>query len=517
MTVTALDILVRARDMASRTINGVSGAGKRLDSTLSGSAKTTSKLGGFFGSAAGKLSGVIAGAYAAKKAFDFGKEAIANAEDARRSMSSFHDSLDRTGQLAAINETKFNDWLQGMGESIGQDDEDLRDLATALTSVFDFSKLKGDATANLELMSRSIQDVSTATGRSAGLVKRAFIALANDPGSAVTQFQKLGVVSAAQAVKFKKMAAAGKGAAVTQQILTMTGKRYAGAAAANTTASDKLATVWENMKESLGNFLLPIFEKGVELLTSFVGWFRNFTAGVQSGVKPTGVLGAVLSTLGDVWAAIAPLLAALFNLFKKLWPVIKLVVGVYILMWAIQLKVAAVIITLVAKALTLVIRLVTWVIGKISALVGWLGDKLGPVFKTVAGIAKGAWETIKGVWDGAKAFFSGIGDGILAVFKGVWNGIAAAWNNTIGALSFRLPSWIPGIGGKGFDVPNIPTFMEGGMVGRTGLAVVHKGEVFSGVKGGFGPFGKGAGTIAVSIDRRRWVAQSEFETQYRGY
>jgi TP901 family phage tail tape measure protein len=42
---------------------------------------------------------------------------------------------------------------------------------------------------------------------------------------------------------------------------------------------------------------------------------------------------------------------------------------------------------------------------------------------------------------------------LLTVFKTVFNGIASAWNNTVGKISFTLPKWIPGLGGKGFDMP----------------------------------------------------------------
>lgn len=517
MSVTPLDILIRARDQASRVMNDVSRSGQRLDRTLDSSGKTTGRLGGFFSSTAGKLTGLIGGAYAARAAFDFGKEAIKNAEDAKRSMTAFHDSLGRTGQMASINEKKFNEWLQSMGESIGQDDEDLRDLATSLTSAFDFSKLKGDATENLKIMSRSIQDVAAATGKSSGLIKRSFLALANDPAAAVKQFQKLGVITGDEATKLKKLASEGKGAAVTQRILTLTAKQYGGAAEANTTASDKLAAVWENMKEALGNFLLPLFESAVDALSTLVSWFRNLADGVSGGVKPTGVLGMVFKALGDVWKSLQPLLQAIFQLIKKLWPAIKVVVGVLIAWYAIQIKIAAVIITIFAKALTLVIRLVTWVIDKVVILAGWLGRKLGPAFKVVADLAKTAWNGIKTVWNGAVNFFAGIGAGIMGVFKSVWNAIAGIWNSTIGALSFRVPSWVPGLGGKGFDMPNIPTFAQGGLVAETGLAVVHKGEIFSGINRDFGPFGKRGGEIAISIDRRRWVQQSEFETTYRGF
>jgi prepilin signal peptidase PulO-like enzyme (type II secretory pathway) len=63
-------------------------------------------------------------------------------------------------------------------------------------------------------------------------------------------------------------------------------------------------------------------------------------------------------------------------------------------------------------------------------------------------------------------------EGLLKVFKVVFNGIASLWNNSIGKLSFKFPSFVPGFGGKGFDVPNIPMLADGGIVRSATLAVI---------------------------------------------
>ncbi len=61
---------------------------------------------------------------------------------------------------------------------------------------------------------------------------------------------------------------------------------------------------------------------------------------------------------------------------------------------------------------------------------------------------------------------------LLGFYKGIFNGIATLWNNTIGKLSFKVPSWVPGLGGKGFDVPNIPMLAQGGIVTSATLAMI---------------------------------------------
>ena len=61
---------------------------------------------------------------------------------------------------------------------------------------------------------------------------------------------------------------------------------------------------------------------------------------------------------------------------------------------------------------------------------------------------------------------------LVDVFKTVFNGIAVVWNNTFGKLSFKVPSWVPGIGGKGFDIPDIPMLAAGGIVTGPTLAMI---------------------------------------------
>jgi hypothetical protein len=76
---------------------------------------------------------------------------------------------------------------------------------------------------------------------------------------------------------------------------------------------------------------------------------------------------------------------------------------------------------------------------------------------------------------GVTASLDFLGDyvqGVLNIYKNIFNTIARLWNNTIGKLSFEFPSWVPGLGGKGFSVPKIPMLAEGGIVRSATLAVV---------------------------------------------
>jgi hypothetical protein len=88
------------------------------------------------------------------------------------------------------------------------------------------------------------------------------------------------------------------------------------------------------------------------------------------------------------------------------------------------------------------------------------------------------------------------------VFKAVFNGIATVWNNTIGKLSFKVPSWVPGLGGKGFDVPNIPMLANGGIVTSPQLALIgEKGpEAVIPLTGPNAGGGMGGNTVNINVN-----------------
>ncbi len=96
-------------------------------------------------------------------------------------------------------------------------------------------------------------------------------------------------------------------------------------------------------------------------------------------------------------------------------------------------------------------------------------------------------KTAVAVWDWLKdlpakigTVFGKIAGFITAPFRAAFNFVADAWNNTIGRLSWSVPSWVPLIGGNTISVPQLPHFHQGGTVpgspGSEMLAVLQAGE-----------------------------------------
>jgi tape measure domain-containing protein len=116
------------------------------------------------------------------------------------------------------------------------------------------------------------------------------------------------------------------------------------------------------------------------------------------------------------------------------------------------------------KGLQLGISWLSNIINWISNVIQWVKNLVGWFGRIGSSIGSG---------------MSNVQQKLTAPFKAAFNAIANLWNNTVGQLSFKAPDWVPGIGGKGFDMPKIPTFQKGVENFEGGLAYVHKGEILA--------------------------------------
>lgn len=98
----------------------------------------------------------------------------------------------------------------------------------------------------------------------------------------------------------------------------------------------------------------------------------------------------------------------------------------------------------------------------------------------VVGFGKGALEWFKSIPSMIGSSLAKVGEFLFGPFRGAFNMIADAWNNTIGKLSWTIPSWVPLIGGKTISAPRLNHFHTGGVVpglpGQEVIAVLQAGE-----------------------------------------
>jgi hypothetical protein len=257
-----------------------------------------------------------------------------------------------------------------------------------------------------------------------------------------------------------------QGAALAMDIAAATGKPLS-------TVTDALAKAYGGNAAALGKLdpkLKGLIKDGLDaegamsVLADTFGGAATTKAGTAEGQFAR--LGLALSeTKESIGAALLPAIEAVLPYLQKLgqWaadhPGIILAVGA-----AIGVIAASILAVNLAMALNPFSLIALGVAAVALALVG--AYKKFEAFRVI----------VDGVFGAIKFWINNVTipavQALLTVFKTVFNGIAALWNNTIGKLSFKVPSWVPGFGGKGFDVPNIPMLAAGGIVTSPTLAMI---------------------------------------------
>ena len=312
------------------------------------------------------------------------------------------------------------DMISKMSLASGVADSDLRPAFAALVRG---TKDIATATDALALA----QDISAGSGKDLATVSDA---LAKAYGGNMKGLQAL-------SPEIKAMI---KDGASLDEVIAVLGGSFGGAseAAANTASGGmkRLGIAIAETKESIGAALIPIVEAALPVLIKFGGWAQENT---KTLLIIAGVIGGV---------------AAAILVFNTAVGIATLVNTVFAL-------------SLTAAQLAMV-GFATLGIGLVIAALVALYFKFDVVRKVVDTVIDGIVTGTKFAFDTLKNYFTAV----LGIYKGIFNGIASLWNNTIGKLSFTFPSWIPVLGGKGFDVPDIPYLADGGIVTQPTLAMI---------------------------------------------
>jgi len=278
-----------------------------------------------------------------------------------------------------------------------------------------------------------------------------------------------------------------KDGASLDEVMSVLGGSFGGASdAAAATAEGgmkRLGIAVAETKESIGAALIPIVEAALPVLIAFGGWAQ----------ENTKTLLIIVGVIGGVSAAIL--------LFNTAVGIATLVNTVFAL-------------SLTAAQLAMV-GFATLGIGLVIAALVALYFKFDIVRKVVDTVIDGIVTGTKFAFDVLSNYFTAV----LGIYKSIFNGIAKLWNSTIGKLSFEFPSWVPGLGGRGFSVPNIPYLAEGGIVTGPTLAMIGENgpEAVIPLNGNNGGMGGGVtinitGGISSSADIGRSVVDAL--TQY---
>ncbi|GLI00304.1 hypothetical protein [Phytohabitans aurantiacus] len=204
------------------------------------------------------------------------------------------------------------------------------------------------------------------------------------------------------------------------------------------------------------NFLIPSMK-------SAVAWLKT----TKVATLATAAAQKVAALGSKVWAGAQWLL----NLAMSANPIILIILAVIALI---------AIIVLIATKTTWFQTIWKGMTAAVGFAIEWVKKGFWAWWTIVSTVYGKIWSVLKALPGRIKSAFTGLFGIITAPFRAAFNFVADAWNNTVGRLSWTVPSWVPGIGGRGISVPNIPKFHTGGTasgaMGGEFLALLRSGE-----------------------------------------
>lgn len=224
------------------------------------------------------------------------------------------------------------------------------------------------------------------------------------------------------------------------------------------TLKDSIDETFDKLNEVYDEHFKPFFDSIANGLSDTVGKFLEFWNG---SVQP--ILEEWAAKFDTVWKEhiqpalnkFAELLGKVADLLKVLWEnIIKPLID-----WIIE-NVLPVLLPIVDG----IVKGAMEVFGAIGDVVGGIIDALGGIIDFLVGVFTGdwkrAWDGVVKIFDGVWGAIKGIVNGILGAVESLANGVVKGINVVIGALnnlSFDIPDWIPGLGGKtfGFNIPEL--------------------------------------------------------------
>jgi len=429
-------------DRAVKEFQSLEGAGKKAQFALKKAALPAAAALGAVAVAAG---GMIQAGEAA---------ATANARIAQinESMGLFGD------QTAKVND-RLIAYANATARATGVDQNSIKATQAKLLTFGELAKSADEVNGAFDRATKAAIDLAAAGFGDAESNAVQLGKALQDPIKGITALAKSGVTFTAQEKeKIKTLVESNRTLEAQQIILKAIETQVGGTAEATANDTDKLKVAFSQVSESIGLILVPILAGLTPILTTIADLAaENAKVFVIVGAVIAGVAGTILA----------------LNAAMKVYKTIQIIATAATWAWNAALA---------ANPLTLVIL-------AIAALAAALVVAYKR-FETVRNVVDAVFKFIKtAVTTGIDAITTYL-QTVLGIYKTIFNTIAKLWNNTIGQLSFEIPDWVPGLGGKGWSVPNIPMLAEGGIVSKPTLAMIGEAgpeAVIPLNRGGMGP------------------------------
>jgi hypothetical protein len=405
--------------------------------------ETNSKLGGL-GKAAKVAGSAFAAFAAADVAVDFLQDATKAAEEDKKSQALLANQLKETNNATEDQIDTVEDNINALSRLTGVADDDLRPAYAALArSTGDTEQANRELAIAMDIAAGRGVDLATVTA-----------AMEKAHNGNIGALGRLGVAT---------KDAEGNTLSL-EEAMAKASETYKGAAEAAVTPGQRMSVAFNELKEQVGTALLPVLENlSTFMADTLLPAFQDAIVWIQTH-----------------WPEIEK---AISDTFNKLKPIIETFVGVIQTQWAIVSGVFQTISDLLhghwseawhdfANMLSGVwdgiVKIVKGHIDAVKELFGGLVSWIGELPGKIASVAAGMWD---GLWDA----LVGVIDKIRKAIRDLFSHIGIHIHEGLGPLPDVNFDW---------QLPIPPGLKDGGTVAKTGLAIVHQGETFSGVGGG---------------------------------
>lgn len=253
---------------------------------------------------------------------------------------------------------------------------------------------------------------------------------------------------------------------------------------------DNLDKVREVIRNVFGDAGVEVFNKVVDAISNIGNTIKGiFTDGNLGGARDflinlfgeeaTGVIDGAITILQTLWNILSGFIEFVNTYVRPIVEQIFTFIVQTVLPQIAQAFAdwAPTIASILQGLATVVSTIATAIMQVIQFLMPTIQNIIGVGLETIRGVVSGVLTAIKGivdvfagiftgdwtrVWEGVKSIFSGVWESLKSIASGVLNGIIGLINGLISGLNkLKIPDWVPGIGGKGINIPLIPTFAKG--------------------------------------------------------
>jgi hypothetical protein len=444
------------------------------------------KAGGGFG----KMAKGIAGAVGTAAVVSFGKASVGAALESQKATANLEQGFKSMGEQTGKAAQEAEKFAGSLSKKIGVDDDAIIASQALLVT---FGNVSNEAARSAGVFDRTTTAAADLAAKGFGTMDSNATLLGkalNDPTAGLAKLGKAGVnFTDAQKEQIKGMQKSGDLLGAQKIMLGEVEKQVGGTAAATATSQEKMTVAFGETQEAVGNALLPVLEKLAPILETVAGFVEDNAGWL---VPMAAAIGAVVLAI-KAWNIVQ----AILNVLMTANPIGLVVLGIVALIAVIVLMIKhwdkvkaamAIVFDFIKSAATAVWR---WVTDKFQAIADAVSRIWSSIKNTISGVFTSIKDLATGAWRWVTDKFQAIADKVTGVFGGVKdaiNGFIRGWNTLrIPSVTFDIPggSFLPGVPDSvkigGWDLPNLPYLDAGGTVLRTGMAVVHRGETFSGV------------------------------------